>query len=68
LTSTSPEVEKDNFVRNVRRSLGYMNGTSSWHVFKKKETASGGGNGDEMDDYLPRSFRRVGLNGWVAVA
>ena len=22
---------------------------------------------DEMDDYLPRRFRRVGLNGWVAV-
>ena len=48
-----------------------MNGTSSRHVFKKKETASGvgdgGGNGDEMDDYLPRRFRRVGLNGWVAV-
>ena len=72
LTSTSPEVEKDNFVRNVRRSLSYMNGTSSRHVFKKKETASGGGGGgnddDIMDDYSPRRFRRVGLNGWVAVA
>ena len=71
LTSTSPEVEKVNFVRNVRRSLGFMNGTSSRHVFQKKDTASGlggGGNDDEMDDYLPRRFRRVGLNGWIAVA
>ena len=76
-TSSSPEVEKDNFVRCVRETFRYMNGTSCFHVFKKKKVM----NEDEDDekdyglddwwddeDYLPRRYRRVGLNGWAAVA
>jgi protein N-terminal asparagine amidohydrolase len=71
LTSTSPEVEKGNFVRNVRKSLSYINGTRSRYVFKKKKTAIGAGCDDDDDDddgeNLPLRYRREGLNGWVAV-
>jgi len=50
LTSTSPDVEKPNFVRNVRDSLTFMNSTRSSRVFKHNQ---------------PMKFHRVGLNGWV---
>ncbi|KAL7540628.1 hypothetical protein ACHAXR_010265 [Thalassiosira sp. AJA248-18] len=52
ITSTSPEVEKPNFVSNVRQSLTYMNGTTSSKVFATEE---------------PIKFQRVGLNGWVRI-
>ena len=50
VTSTSPEVEKDNFASNVRQSLTYLNQNKSSDVFV----------GDQ-----PLKFRRVGLNGWA---
>lgn len=52
LTSTSPDVEKSNFVSKVRQSLTYMNCNTSSKVF----------NGGQ-----PMKFRRMGLNGWVAI-
>ena len=74
-TSSSPEVEKDNFVGHVRETFWYINGKSCFHVFKKKKktTTAGGATDGEVDgwddgDYLPRRYRRVGLNGWVVVA
>jgi len=77
-TSSSPEVEKDNFVRCVRETFRYMNGTSCFHVFKKKKMMNEDDDDDEKDyglddwwddeDYSPRRYRRVGLNGWAAVA
>eukprot|EP00984_Skeletonema_dohrnii_P026800 scaffold16212_cov102-Skeletonema_dohrnii-CCMP3373.AAC.3 len=77
-TSSSPEVEKDNFVRCVRETFRYMNGTSCFHVFKKKKVMNEDDDDDEKnyglddwwddEDYLPRRYRRVGLNGWAAVA
>ena len=68
-TSSSPEVEKDNFVRHVRETFLFMNGRDCLDVFEKKEVKendSGGGAWND-DDYLPRRYRRVGLNGWAAV-
>ena len=50
ITSTSPEVEKDNFASNVRQSLTYLNQNKSSDIFV----------GDQ-----PLVFGRVGLNGWV---
>lgn len=50
ITSTSPDVEKPNFVSKVRESLSYMNGTMSSRVFTARQ---------------PVAFRRIGLNGWV---
>jgi protein N-terminal asparagine amidohydrolase len=54
ITSTSPEVEKDNFVRKVREALTYMNSTKSSSVFG-------------VDQPMPIAYRRVGLNGWVRI-
>eukprot|EP00985_Skeletonema_marinoi_P015507 scaffold8027_cov145-Skeletonema_marinoi.AAC.2 len=76
-TSSSPEVEKDNFVRCVRETFRYMNGTTCFHVFKKKKVMNEDDDGEkdvglddwwDDEDYLPRRYRRVGLNGWAAVA
>jgi len=53
ITSTSPKVEKPNFVSKVRESLNFMNGTRSAIVF------AGG---------QPVKFRRVGLNEWVRIS
>jgi len=53
ITSTSPKVEKPNFVSKVRESLNFMNGTRSAIVF------AGG---------QPVKFRRVGLNEWVSIS
>ena len=75
-TSSSPEVEKDNFVRHVRETFRFMNESSCLDVFEKKkkkklndetndEDEMNGGRWDD-DDYLPRRYRRVGLNGWAA--
>lgn len=73
-TSSSPDVEKDNFVRCVRETFKYINRTSCFQVFKKRETDEEGDDNDGWDygwddgDYLPRRYRRVGLNGWAIVA
>ena len=73
-TSSSPEVEKDNFVRHARETFRFMNCTSCFHVFQ--ENKAGEKEEDEQDgwhvrweenDYLPRRYRRVGLNGWAAL-
>eukprot|EP00804_Cyclotella_cryptica_P007351 CCRYP_002583-RA/>CCRYP_002583-RA protein AED:0.07 eAED:-0.07 QI:0/-1/0/1/-1/1/1/0/572 len=53
-TSTSPMVEKSNFVSKVRDSLEYMNETTSSNVFEILDGA-----------HQPLEYRRVGLNGWV---
>lgn len=53
ITSTSPGVEKSNFVSKVRQSLTYLNGASSARVFFAGQ---------------PMKFKRVGLNGWVRVS
>mmetsp|Transcript_28487 Transcript_28487/g.60360 ORF Transcript_28487/g.60360 Transcript_28487/m.60360 type:complete len:555 (+) Transcript_28487:387-2051(+) len=50
ITSTSPQVEKSNFVSKVRESLNFMSQINSSRVFT----------GDQ-----PMEFCRVGLNGWV---
>jgi hypothetical protein len=52
ITSTSPDVEKSNFVSKVRQSLTYLNETRSKNVFFAGQ---------------PMKFKRVGLNGWVRV-
>ena len=52
-TSTSPDVEKPNFVAKVRESLTYMNQNKSKQVFPLGQ---------------PIQYERVGLNGWVKVA
>lgn len=49
ITSTSPDVEKNNFVRKVRESLEFMNQTSSASIFVSNQ---------------PVRFQRVGMNGW----
>jgi len=54
ITSTSPAVEKPNFVRKVRQSLSLMNSSSSMRVFTKVRGAR-----------QPMKFRRVGTNSWV---
>ena len=53
ITSTSPDVEKPNFVAKVRESLTYMNRNKSRNVFPHGQ---------------PMKFERVGLNCWVKVA
>eukprot|EP00585_Thalassiosira_rotula_P022878 CAMPEP_0196228004 /NCGR_PEP_ID=MMETSP0912-20130531/51210_1 /TAXON_ID=49265 /ORGANISM="Thalassiosira rotula, Strain GSO102" /LENGTH=301 /DNA_ID=CAMNT_0041507557 /DNA_START=20 /DNA_END=925 /DNA_ORIENTATION=+ len=53
ILSTSPEVEKTNFVFKARETLNFMNGTRSARVFP-------GGK--------PLKFRRVGLNEWVSIS
>ncbi|KAL7554321.1 hypothetical protein ACHAWF_017762 [Thalassiosira exigua] len=50
ITSTSPEVEKPNFVTKVREALAYMNSTNSARVFNRGQTIE---------------YERVGLNGWT---
>jgi hypothetical protein len=52
ITSTSPDVEKPNFVAKVRESLTYMNRNKSTNVFPHGH---------------PMTFKRVGLNGWVRI-
>ena len=49
-TSTSPEVEKSNFVPRIRNSFLYMNQNTSAKVFRYGK---------------PLKYNRVGLNGWV---
>jgi hypothetical protein len=49
-TSTSPGVEKSNFVSRVRNSFLYMNQNTSSKVFRYGK---------------PLKYNRVGLNGWV---
>ena len=75
-TSSSPEVEKDNFVRHVRETFRFMNERSCLDVFEKEEAKKLKENGFGDDnteggwndvDYLPRRYRRVGLNGWAPV-
>ncbi len=51
-TSTSSDVERDNFVSKVRESLTYMNTKTSKMVFPLNE---------------PIKFKRVGLNGWIRI-
>jgi len=53
ITSTSPDVEKPNFVAKVRESLTYMNQNKSKNVFPLGQAIN---------------FERVGLNGWINVA
>ena len=48
-TSSSPEVEKDNFVRCVRETFRYMNGTTCFHVFKKKKMVNEDDDGGKDD-------------------
>ena len=54
ITSTSPAVEKPNFVRKVRQSLSLMNSSSSMRVFTKVRGAR-----------QPMKFKRVGANSWA---
>jgi protein N-terminal asparagine amidohydrolase len=51
-TSTSPNVEQENFVSKVRGSLAYMNLKNSKMVFPLSQ---------------PMKFKRVGLNGWIRI-
>eukprot|EP00580_Thalassiosira_gravida_P020460 CAMPEP_0201680458 /NCGR_PEP_ID=MMETSP0494-20130426/50611_1 /ASSEMBLY_ACC=CAM_ASM_000839 /TAXON_ID=420259 /ORGANISM="Thalassiosira gravida, Strain GMp14c1" /LENGTH=571 /DNA_ID=CAMNT_0048164181 /DNA_START=99 /DNA_END=1813 /DNA_ORIENTATION=- len=53
ILSTSPEVEKTNFVIKARESLNFMNGTTSMIVFACGQ---------------PVKFRRVGQNEWVRIS
>jgi protein N-terminal asparagine amidohydrolase len=54
ITSTSPSVEKANFVSKVRAVLSFMDQTSSSSIFEV-----------ENGKYKHIEYRRVGLNGWV---
>ena len=69
-TSSSPDVEKDNFARHVRATFRYMNGTYCFHVFKRRMDENDDDSVEDSwsdEDYLPRRYRRVGLNGWTVV-
>jgi hypothetical protein len=51
-TSTSPDVERNNFVGKVRVSLTYMNRNKSEKIFQLGR---------------PIKFKRVGQNGWILI-